>query len=128
MLLIIWETLLREEKDNNFIYLNDINILLPDNFSNVNEYSDLNLTKENFNEIKRNITTSKNENLKNNLNIYSNSSIFGFNSREKRIDTKEGQSEIYSTNEPFVSEATNIDFKSDLSRDESRFRSILQKK
>ena len=112
--------------NNNFINLNDINIFLPDNFSNVNEYSDLNLTKENFNEIKRNITTSKNENLKNNLNIYSNSSIFG--SSEKRIDTKEGQSEIYSTNEPFVSEATNIDFKSDLSRDESAFRSILQKK
>ena len=114
--------------NNYFINLNDINIFLPDSFSNVNEYSDLNLTKENFNKIKRNITTSKYDNLKNNLNIYSNSSIFGLNSNEKRIDTKEGQSEIYSTNEPFVSEATNIDFKSDLSKDESAFKSILQKK
>ena len=114
---------IQSNNNNDFLKLNEINIFMPENFSNINEYSELNLTKENLNIVKRNVTTSKNNRTKSEFNVYSNSSFLDFNSMDKN-----GEREILNTNEPFISEATNIEYKVDLSKEESGFKSILLKK
>lgn len=127
-------------KNNDLIVLNDINIFLPNNFSNINEFSELNLTKENLNIIKRNITTSNTEN-NNEFNIYSNNYLYKVNLSEKNKNLENDENEkleeneenkrnnfIINTNEPFISDATNIEFKPDISKEESGIKSILLKK
>jgi hypothetical protein len=109
--------------NNDLVKLNDINIFLPENFSNVNEYSELNLTKDNLDVIKRNVTKNINNKTQTKFNVYSNSSIFDMSSMDRN-----GEKEILNTNEPFISEATNIEFKVDFSKEESGLKSILLKK
>ena len=113
--------------NNDLIALSDINIFLPNNFSNTDEHSELNLTKNNLSIIKRNITTANTNN--NELNIYSNNNFYKSMSSEiLNINSENNKNEeILNTNEPFISEATNIEFKADFSKDESAFKSILQK-
>ena len=47
-----------DNNDNNIINEEDINVQIQDDYSNVNEYSNLNLSKDNLDLIKRNIITS----------------------------------------------------------------------
>ena len=112
--------------NNDFIGLSDINIFLPNNFSDINEYSELNLTKDNLNIIKRNITTANTNN--NEINIYSNNNFKSISCEKLNINSENNIGEILNSNEPFISEATNIEFKADFSKDESAFKSILLKK
>ena len=113
--------------NNKKIELNDINIFLPSDFSNINEFSELNLTKENLKFIKRKITTSYTDN-NNECNIYSNNNLNGSNDEEEEQKPENDNDYILNTNEPFISDATNIEFKPDISKEESGFKSILLKK
>ena len=117
--------LLLNKKDNKLISLNDVNVTFKEDFSNVNEYTELNLTKNNIGLLKRNIVTSSVEN--NEFNIYNNYGII-------TTDTKNLQTEVdnegvpIGTNEPFNIDVTNIAKNVEPSKDEWGFKSILAKK
>ena len=117
--------LLLNKKDNKLISLNDVNVTFKEDFSNVNEYTELNLTKNNIGLLKRNIVTSSVEN--NEFNIYNNYGII-------TTDTKNLQTEVdnegvpIGTNEPFNIDVTNIANNVEPSKDEWGFKSILAKK
>ena len=123
--------------NNDLIGLSDINIYLPIGFSNINEFSELNLSKDNFNVINRNITTANSNNIKE-MNIYSNTYFYGTASTDKNNikeikeykekGEKEEKEENINTNEPFISEATNIEFNAEINNDESDMKSIFLKK
>ena len=110
---------------------------MPIGFSNINEFSELNLSKDNFNVINRNITTVNSNNIKH-LNIYSNTYFYGTASTDKNNikefkeykekEKKEENEENINTNEPFISEATNIEFNAEINNDESDINSIFHKK
>ena len=113
--------------NNDLIGLSYINTSLPEDFSNINEYSELNLTKENLNAIKRNITTKRSEENEE-LNIYSNNYYLVDSTERKKINSEiEEKDEIINTDEPFKSDATNIGVKFDLSKDESVIKTLLFK-
>ena len=126
--------------NNDLIGLSDINIYLPIGFSNINEFSELNLSKDNFNVINRNITIANSNNIKE-LNIYSNTYFYGtastdknnikefkeYKEKEKKEEKEENEDNI-NTNEPFISEATNIEFNAEINNDESDMKSIFLKK
>ena len=125
---------IKEFKDNKLsinndrlISINDVNIVMPEELSNVNEYSELNLSKNNFGLIKRNVVTSSIENNNNDFNIYNNYGIIS-------IDTKNLKTEIdnegvpINTNEPFNIDITNIVNNGEPSKDEWGFKSILTEK
>ena len=118
--------------NNDALGLSNINLYFSNDYSNINEFSDLNLTKDNLNLIKRNISDKnrKNNNDSNyDFNIYNN--ISKNNNKSKCIDIKNDKSEIedkddnLNLEEPFKINATNIGFKGDLSQDESGFKSII---
>ena len=117
-------------KSNEILGLNDINLYFSE-FSNINEFSELNLTKENLNIIKRNIVDKNNNNDDDNseFNVYKNINI-NFNQKNS-VDIKNIKSETddkddnLNTYEPFKSDATNIGFKGDFSQDESVFKTII---
>ena len=96
---------LLNKKDNKLISLNDVNVTFKEDFSNVNEYTELNLTKNNIGLLKRNIVTSSVEN--NEFNIYNNYGII-------TTDTKNLQTEVdnegvpIGTNEPFNIDVTKL--------------------
>ena len=114
--------------NNDLIGLNDINIFLPTGFSNINEFSELNLSKDNFNIISRNITTLNTNHFKE-LNIYSNTYFYGTAPTDKnKIKENEEKEENINTNEPFISEATNIEFNTEINNEESDMNSIFIKK
>ena len=114
--------------NNDLIGLNDINIFLPTGFSNINEFSELNLSKDNFNIISRNITTLNTNHFKE-LNIYSNTYFYGTAPTDKnKIKENEEKEENINTNEPFISEATNIEFNTEINNEESDMKSIFIKK
>ena len=98
---------------------------MPNGFSNINEFSELNLSKDNFNLINRNVTTLNSNNI-NELNIYSNTYFYGTDITDKN-NIKEKEENII-TNEPFISEATNIEFNAEKSNEESDMKSIFIKK
>ena len=109
--------------NNDLIGLN--NIFLPYNFSNIHEFSELNLTKDNLNIIKRNITTAYTEN-NDEFNIYRNESNL---SNQNNLDKDENENDNnLNTNAPFISDATNIEYKADFSHEETGIKSILLKK
>ena len=109
--------------NNDLIGLN--NIFLPYNFSNIDEFSELNLTKDNLNIIKRNITTAYTEN-NDEFNIYRNESNL---SNQNNLDKDENENDNnLNTNAPFISDATNIEYKADFSHEETGIKSILLKK
>ena len=116
-------------KSNEILGLNDINLYFSE-FSNINEFSELNLTKENLNIIKRNIV-DKNDNNDDNseFNVYENINI-NYNQKNS-VDIKhiksdtDDKDENLNTDEPFKSDATNIGFKGDFSQDESVFKTIV---
>ena len=113
--------------NNDLIGLSYINTSLPEDFSNINEYSELNLTKENLKAIKRNITTKRTEENEE-LNIYSNNYYLVDSTERKKINSEiEEKDEIINTDEPFKSDATNIGIKFDLSKDESVIKTLLFK-
>jgi hypothetical protein len=117
-------------KSNEILGLNDINLYFSD-FSNINEFSELNLTKENLNIIKRNIVDKNynNDEDDSEFNVYKNVNI-NYNQKNS-VDIKniksetEDKDENLNTYEPFKSDATNIGFKGDFSQDESVFKTIV---
>jgi hypothetical protein len=117
-------------KSNEILGLNDINLYFSE-FSNINEFSELNLTKENLNIIKRNIIDKNYNNDEDNseFNVYKNINI-NYNQKNS-VDIKNIKSETddkddnLNTYEPFKSDATNIGFKGDFSQDESVFKTIV---
>ena len=136
-----------ENNNNNILNTNEINIEFQSEYSNVNEYSNLNLTKDNLQLIQRNIITSAtrtnlitkttsrtntntNANLNNNepnMNIYGNYGIF--NTETKNLQTEEEKEEIpEETEEPFKIDITSIKNNKIYSKDGSDFESILIKK
>ena len=142
-----------EDDNNNIINTNEINLKFPSEYSNVNEYSNLNLTKDNIELIQRNIITSatrttrtnlisktssktnlktnSNININNinnnndiNINIYNNYGIF--NTKKRKIKTEEEKEEYPIENEePFKLDITSIQNNKMNSKDESEFKSIL---
>ena len=56
-----------EDDNNNILNTNEINLKFPSEYSNVNEYSNLNLTKDNIELIQRNIITSATRTTRTNL-------------------------------------------------------------
>ena len=119
--------LLNNINNNRFINLNDINVILPGENSNLNEYSELNLTKNNINMIKRNVMSSSLENNSNEFNIYNNYGIM--NSESKNMKTEEDNEGIpNNTNEPFNIDLTNIANNVEPSKDGWGFKSILYDK
>lgn len=119
--------ILKENKnDNRLIGLSDVNVMLPGDFSNVNEYSDLNLTKNNIEMIKRNIVTSYSGN-NNELNIYSNDGMITTDYKNLKTELDNGGIPI-NTNDPFIIDVTSIENKGEISKDEWGFKSILSEK
>ena len=142
-----------EDDNNNIINTNEINLKFPSEYSNVNEYSNLNLTKDNIELIQRNIITSatrttrtnlisktssktnlktnSNININNinnnndiNINIYNNYGIF--NTETRNLKTEEEKEEYPIENEePFKLDITSIQNNKMNSKDESEFKSIL---
>lgn len=117
----------RKLKSNEILGLNDINLYFSE-FSNINEFSELNLTKENLNIIKRNIVDKNDNNDDDNseFNVYENINI-NYNQKNS-VDIKSDsvdKDENLNTDEPFKSDATNIGFKGDFSQDESVFKTIV---
>ena len=140
------------DNDNNIINTNEINLKFPSEYSNVNEYSNLNLTKDNIELVQRNIITSATRttrtnlisktssktnlitnsnrninNLNNNnndINIYNNYGIF--NTETRNLKTEEEKEEFpIDNNEPFKVDITSIQDNKINSKDESEFKSIL---
>ena len=113
--------------NNDLIGLTQMDIVMDHNFSNINEFSELNLSKENLNIVKRNII-SKNKKQPEEFNIYSNSNYsIDDSTKIKKIKT-ETVDYILSTNEPFKTNVTKIGYKNeDVSKDESVFKSLIQK-
>ena len=113
--------------NNDLIGLSQMDIVMDHNFSNINEFSELNLSKENINIVKRNIT-SKSKKQPEEFNIYSNSNYsIDDSTKIKKIKT-ETVDYILSTNEPFKTNITKIGYKDeDVSKDESVFKSLIQK-
>ena len=140
------------DNDNNIINTNEINLKFPSEYSNVNEYSNLNLTKDNIELVQRNIITSATRttrtnlisktssktnlitnsnrninNLNNNnndINIYNNYGIF--NTETRNLKTEEEKEEFpIENNEPFKVDITSIQDNKINSKDESEFKSIL---
>ena len=108
--------------------VNDVNIVLPGDLSNVNEYSELNLSKDNMGIINRYIVTNRNTTRKDSseYNIYNNYDII--TSDIKNIKTNADNEAIPSnTNEPFNIDITSIANKIEISKDEW-VRSILSDK
>ena len=122
-------------KNNDALGLSNINLYFSNDYSNINEFSELNITKDNLNMIRRNFNDKnrKNNNSSNyDFNIYNN--ISRNINKSNCIDSKNDKSEIeekddnFNIEEPFKSNATNIEFKADLSQDESVFKSIISLK
>ena len=110
------------------VSVNDVNIVLPGDLSNVNEYSELNLSKDNMGIINRYIVTNRNTTRKDSseYNIYNNYDII--TSDIKNIKTNADNEAIPSnTNEPFNIDITSIANKIEISKDEW-VRSILSDK
>ena len=110
------------------VSVNDVNIVLPGDLSNVNEYSELNLSKDNMGIINRYIVTNRNTTRKDSseYNIYNNYDIIA--SDIKNIKTNADNEAIPSnTNEPFNIDITSIANKIEISKDEW-VRSILSDK
>ena len=140
-----------KDNDNNIINTNEINLKFPSEYSNVNEYSNLNLTKDNIELVQRNIITSatrttrtnlisktssktnlitnsnrniNNFNNNNDINIYNNYGIF--NTETRNLKTEEEKEEFpIDNNEPFKVDITSIQNNKMNSKDESEFKSIL---
>ena len=135
--------------DDNIINTNEINVQFPSEYSNVDEYSRLNLTKDNIELIQRNIITSATRtnliskttsrtnvktslnNLKNNeqnINIYGNYEII--NTETKNLKTDEEKEEIpNNAKDPFKIDITSIPNNIiNTKDDESDFKSILTEK
>ena len=135
------------EDENNIINTNDINIQFQESSSNINEYSKLNLSKDNIELIKRTIipsatrthliskTNSKTNTYSNtnlpynefNTNTYDNYGLF---SKETRNMKTEEDKEIFplNTKEPFKIDITTITNNIEVSKEESEFKSILTEK
>lgn len=112
---------------NELIGLSKMDIVMDNNFSNINEFSELNLSKENINIVKRNIT-SKNNKPSEEFNIYNNSNYYITNSTNVNNMKSETVDFILNTNEPFKSDVTNIGYKEDdVSKDESVYKSLIKK-
>ena len=113
--------------NNDLIGLSEMDIVMNHNFSNINEFSELNLTKENINIVKRNIT-NKNNNHPEEFNIYYNSNYGISDSAKIKNMRTETVDYILNTNEPFKIDVTNIGYKDDdVSKDESVFKSLIKK-
>ena len=110
------------------VSVNDINIVVPGDLSNVNEYTELNLSEENRGIINRNIVTNRNTTRKDSMkyNIYSNYDIIA--SDVKNIKTDTDNEVIFNTNEPFNIDITSIAKKIEISKDEWAVRSMLSDK
>jgi hypothetical protein len=119
--------------------LNDINVLLPDDFSNINEYSELNLTKNNLNILKRNIVTTTLESQNKEFSIYNNNGIMTTKNLKTEVDNKvapifinepfnKDAINISNNNEPFKIDVTYISNNIEPSKDEWGFKSILAEK
>ena len=110
------------------VSVNDVNIIVPGDLSNVNEYSELNLSKDNMGIINRYIVTNRNTTRKDSseYNIYNNYDII--TSDIKNIKTNADNEAIPSnTNEPFNIDITSIANKIEISKDEW-VKSILSDK
>ena len=105
---------------NNIINTNDINIQFQDDYSNVNEYSNLNLSKDNLELIKRTIITSAtrvnlisktNTNTNTNMittnrNTRSNTNLIGINNNYN--NNEKNNANIYGNYELFNTETRNL--------------------
>ena len=102
--------------DKNIINTNDINIQLQGDYSNVNEYSNLNLSKDNIELIKRTIittatranlisktNTNTNTNMVTNRNTRSNTNLIGLNNNNDINNAN-----IYGNYEFFNTETRNL--------------------
>ena len=125
--------------NNESVGLNDINVLLPDDFSNINEYSELNLTKNNLNILKRNIVTTTLESQNKEFSIYNNNGIMTTKNLKTEVDNKvapifinepfnKDAINISNNNEPFKIDVTYISNNIEPSKDEWGFKSILAEK
>ena len=141
------------EENNNSITIineNDINIRIKDDESNVDEYSNLNLSKDNLDLVKRTIITSATRqnlisktNSKSNTNTNSNTNLINyeineniyrnydlFNPETKNTKTEEEKKEYpLNKDEPFKIDITNIQNNIiENSKEESELKSILTPK
>ena len=139
-----------DQVDNNIINTNDINIQLQESSSDVNEYSKLNLTKDNLELVKRTIIPSATRTTRTNLisktnsktititntnliskdlnaNIYENNILFNTESRNLKTEEEKEESP-FETDEPFKIDITNIANNIEYSKEESGFQSLLEEK
>ena len=141
------------EENNNSITIineNDINIRIKDDESNVDEYSNLNLSKDNLDLVKRTIITSATRqnlisktNSKSNTNTNSNTNLINyeineniyrnydlFNPETRNTKTEEEKKEYpLNKDEPFKIDITNIQNNIiENSKEESELKSILTPK
>ena len=113
--------------NDRLISMNDVNIIMPEELSNVNEYSELNLSKNNIGLIKRNVVTSSIENNNNDFNIYNNYGIISIDTKNLKTET-DNEGVPINSNEPFNIDITNIVNNGEPSKDEWGFKSILTEK
>ena len=111
------------------VSVNDVNIVVPGDLSNVNEYSELNLSKDNMGIINRNIVTNRNTTRKDSIeyNIYNNNDIITTDIKNDKTDT-DNAGIPFNTNEPFNIDITSIPNKIEISKDEWAVRSMLSDK
>ena len=122
--------LLQNKKDENeLVELNDINMIIPGDLTNINEYSELNLSKDNIKMINRYIVnnTSRIANKDKEINIYNNNGIITSetNNLKTGIENIDNEGININTNEPFNIDLTSIANNIEISKDEWGFRSIL---
>ena len=121
-----FQNLETENQNNDSLNVGDINILMKNDYSNINEYSELNFTRDNLNMLKRKFSNNCNDNdINNNFNekkTNENKNIYeNYNS--------EYDGEIFSNNtnaiEPFNIDVTNIIKNPEISKDEWVIKSIF---
>jgi hypothetical protein len=111
------------------VSVNDVKFVVPGDLSNVNEYSELNLSKDNMGIINRNIVTNRNTTRKDSIeyNIYNNNDIITTDIKNDKIDT-DNVGIPFNNNEPFNIDITSIPNKIEISKDEWAVRSMLSDK
>ena len=104
-------------------------MIIPGDLTNINEYSELNLSKDNIKMINRYIVnnTSRIANKDKEINIYNNNGIITSetNNLKTGIENIDNEGININTNEPFNIDLTSIDNNIEISKDEWGFRSIL---
>ena len=127
-----FQNLESENQNNESLDVGDINILMKNENSNINEYSELNFTKDNLDVLKRDFSKKCSiNNIDNNFHdkkIIERKNIYESNNSENGGDVISNNTNYNNYNEPFNIDVTNIIKNTEISKDEWGVKSILSDK